>query len=200
MVSTSCPTLGTFYLNTFPLPVNAVALKVVAELTLISFSQTPQIAAASQYPPPFQPMVSICSAMPLTCLRASTHPAPHGEKGNPLCFIPLVIPVSKTEWQRVENWAWMRQVGAVLELCAQERWERSWTPLEAVGCPVQLLQVPVWFWWDWNPLCNHRVRLHQHLSRLFGFLLANEQSSARQCFQLPGWEHLTCSFMGVRVK
>lgn len=65
MVSTSCPTLGTFYLNTFPLPVNAVAHKVVAELTLISFSQTPQIAAASQYPPTFSPWSAFALLCPL---------------------------------------------------------------------------------------------------------------------------------------
>lgn len=100
MVSTSCIPVGTFYLSTLPLSLNAIARKVAAEFALISPSQTLQIPAVSQSPSAHAQHL-LCHA--LTCLWASTHPAPRCEKGNPLGFISLVIPVSKTEWQHVEN-------------------------------------------------------------------------------------------------
>lgn len=121
MVSTSCSTLGTFYLNTFLLPVNAVAHKVVAELTLISFSQTPQIAAASQYPPTFSPW----SAFALLCpLPASGPPRTlllMVKKG-----IRFVLYPSSFLWAKQNGNAWKTELG-----CG--RWELCWSSVPRRG-------------------------------------------------------------------
>lgn len=102
MIRTSCTaSLETLYLNTFSLYLSAIALKIAAEFMLIS----PEANSTDSccFTAHLSPILSVCTAVHLTCLWATTHPAPRGEKGNPLRFKSLVIPVSKTKWQHVEK-------------------------------------------------------------------------------------------------
>lgn len=97
-------------------------------------SQTPQTPAASQLTWNSQHLLPcICTAMYLTCLWATAHPALRGEKGNPLCFKSLVTPAGKTKWWHVEKRAWTQQLRPVLELRAQDTMQCGLAPLKAVG-------------------------------------------------------------------
>lgn len=124
------------------------------------------------------PALAVC----LTCLRATTHPVLRGEKGDPLRFKPLITPVGQTKQGLMGKRSWK---GAELHGEEPDHAHSSHT------IPPALER------WDWNLLCNQTPPT---LVQPCGFLLTNQQSSSRQCSQLPGQEHLTPGFMGVRVK
>lgn len=151
-------------------------LKLQMNLHQFPSSQTLQIPAASQLTSHSQHLLPhICTAMHLTCLWATAHPALRGEKGNPLCFKSLITPAGQTKWWHVEKRAWTQQLRTVLELHAQDTMQcrvwphsRLWDSQHSSHGFLSAFER-----WDWNPLCNHRARLYQHLSRPNGFLLRN---------------------------
>lgn len=174
VVPTSCIiSLETFYLNIFPLNETQLHFKLQRNFLCFPSSQT---ADSCCFPALLAlPALAVC----LTCLGATTHPVLGGEKGDPLRFKPLIAPAGQTKQGLVGK--------------------RSWKAAELQGKSLTMHSQ--------DPTCSGEMGVKPAVQSdstntcpAQWFSPGKSTELLKQLSQLPGQEHLTPGFMGVRVK